>query len=230
MGMLSKRTPVLGHTTTLRVAYGSVKPSIIISSIACGTLAAKGATTISVTGVTQPIPANNWVLFYDSVTETEVVVKVTAAAASAASSLTVAPLEAAIPVGAIATYPPEIMDRTAADLTREGNSEDVQTLNTGGRKLSIVTGITESISAPGNWHHLNAGLKNCEQAFGEQKTVWVICEYDKPSAAYSRGEVILALATLPNCNRTSPSDNFMVADMEFNFSGVPDITPPALAV
>lgn len=224
----NKHIPFQGHKTTLRVAYGAIKPNIVISSIAAGALAAKGATSITVTGVTQAIAPGNYLLFRDAITETEVLVEVTAAVASAGTSITVSALEAAISSGSIAHYPPEILDRTAADFNSDGSTQTVVTLNTEGRELVVTTSISESISAPGNWHHWNPGLKICEKAFGLMEPVWVMLEYQPPTPNYSRGEIILGRAVVSSASRSSPADNFLVSDIELPLSGASQRFPAEL--
>jgi len=228
MGTPNKHIPYKGHKTTLRVAYGAIKPSTTISTITAGTLAAKGATSITVTGITQTIARGNYLLFRDPLTETEVIVEVTAVVASAGTSITVSALEAAISVGSIAQYPPELMDRTAADFSADGSTQTVVTLNTEGRELVVTTSISESISAPGNWHHWNPGLKICEKAFGLMESVWVMLEYEPPTPTHLRGEIILGKAAVSSGSRSSPADNFLVSDIELPFSGASQRFPAEL--
>lgn len=228
MGIKSSHKPYNGWKTTLRVAYGATKPDKVIANIATSAIAAKAAITIAVTGVTQPIPKGNYLLFRDA-NENEVVVKVTADVASAATSITVAPLDTAIAVAAAAQYPPEIFDREGADFKSTAATKDVTTLNTQGRKQVVTTEISESISAPGFWHWLNPGLKICQDAFNEMGFVWVMLEYEPPTPAYVRGEIIIGKAVLPEGSRNSPANDFVKADVNLDFTGASDRIPPELA-
>ena len=228
MGITSNHVPYKGHKTTLRVAYGNTKPNKIISNIATSALAAKAAVTLAVTGVTQPIPKGNYLLFRDA-NENEVVVKVTADVANAATSITIAPLEMAIAVASTGQYPPEIFDREGSDFKATAATKDVTTLNTAGRKQVVTTEISESISAPGFWHWLNPGLRICQDAFNLMDPVWVMLEYEPPNASYLRGEIILGKAVLPEGSRNSPANDFIKMDMNFDFTGASDRIPPELA-
>jgi len=207
---------------------GEIKPSTTIATVTVTTAAARLATSLAVSGITQQIDKGNWLLFR-AVNGKEIVVKLAETALSGATTLVVTPVESAIAVAAAAQFPPEIFDRSSVDYTASAATSDISTLNTGGFKQTVTTEISASIAAPGFLHHSNPGLKICHEAFFAQDTVWAMLEYEAPSVDYSRGRIILGKAVLADASVSSAAADFVTADVELTISGAVEDTPPLLA-
>jgi len=228
MGIITSHVPRQGWRSIIRVCLGETKPSTTIATVSITTAAARLATSLAVSGITQQIDKGNWLLFRTA-NGKEVVVKLTETALSGATSLTITPAESAIALAAAAQFPPEIFDRSSADYTASAATSDISTLNTGGFKQTVTTEISASIAAPGFLHHSNPGLKICHDAFSTQETVWAMLEYEAPTADYSRGRIILGKAVLADASISSAAADFVTADVELSISGSVEDTPPTLA-
>jgi len=227
MGTIASHVPRQGWRSIIRVCLGETKPSTTIATVAVTTVAARLATSLTVSGITQQIDKGNWLLFRTA-NGKEVVVKLTATALSGATELIIAPAESAIAATATAQFPPEIFDRSSADYTASAATSDISTLNTGGFKQTVATEISASIAAPGFLHHSNPGLKICHDAFSAMETVWAMLEYEPPSTDYTRGRIILGKAVLADASVSSAAADFVTADIELTISGAIEDTPPTL--
>ena len=147
-------------------------------------------------------------------------------AGSGNTRITVAALAAAIPSTSTAAFPSEVYDRSAVDLDRKFATKDVTTLNTDGEKQVKSTTKSSSLKAPGHWYWKNAGARICEAAAEARQSIWVTLEYEPPSEAYSKGEIISGKAIIVDLPKPSPADGFVGNDISFEFSGATTTTPP----
>lgn len=234
MGTLRTTQFLDGRNITIRCALASANPPTTPVTLEADTTVAggiaKGATSIPLaTSIGAPIAAKNWLLFIDSVTGAEALVRVTADAAASATALAVAATPAVIPDGARAVYPPEIYDRTNVDLERSPETEDTVTLNTGG-KASQVTGRTNTISCGGYESEINPGLRNFREAIVDTTLkLYASIEYPVPSNAYTRGRVVYGQVTPTGDSSSGPADGKITCDLSMQFVGDPLEVPPVVA-
>lgn len=209
--------PYIGHQTKISCAIAPIKP--VAQTVTVGaTEAAKAATSITVTALTEPVYKDNYLLFSDA-DGLEYLAKVTADAEDGATTLTVAALAEAIPAGATASWPPELLDRSAADVNRSYSSQEIMTLNTAGNRTIVTINSSKGVSAPGFYYYKNAGYKTATVAAENKVSVWVFVEYEPPSEAFSKGEMVIGKAVITERPTTSPADNFINGDLTFEFSG-----------
>lgn len=135
--------------------------------------AAQAATTITVDEtIATPLPANQFLQFYNLTTGQEYLARLTADVSSG-SDLTVKALGEAIPAGAITAFPNYLWDRTAADVDRSYAESVFATFNTGGDEDGVSTGSSKTIALPGQFYRKNAGYLTALWAAENGREVWV---------------------------------------------------------
>lgn len=234
MGQLRKaRQPFTGEKTSIYVALGKLPPAT--QTVTVGTAATKGGTSIAVTGITAVIEKGNWLQFIDPVTDIEYICKVSANVAADAVSIPVEALADAIPVGAIAQFPPEFYDVSESNLERSADTDQFYTYNSGGRvTLATNTNKTWSVSAFDSW--TNAGLRIVDDCFEAKKPFWLIRELEAPrdtkvdgTPVYTKGKITRGIAVCTSAATPSPADGKITADRSGEFSGAVEEIAPAVA-
>ncbi len=217
MGTTTNHQPYNGDKTIVSVGIGKIKPQP--QTLTIGAAVAKAATSITLdAALTVPVDAGNWLLFVDS-NGLEYLAKVTADADSGASTLTVKALDEAIPDTATAKFPSELYDRSAVNIARTYNNQEVFTLNTGGDRQAVATTSTKNATAPGFWYWHNPGYRTCKEAAESKKPVWLFVEYEPPSAAFAKGIIVSGKAIITSRPTDSPANGFLSGDLNFEFTG-----------
>lgn len=228
MGTLKKHPGIQGRKTIVRSALarrGDRSTVFEPEVITLGEAATKSATSLTISpGLVNPIAAGQWLMFTDA-TGKERLAKVTVNAEVGATSLTVAALPEAIADDSTAGFPVELFDRTAADLSQSFNLAEIATFNTGGSRDGVITGDSTDISLPGLYYAYNAALMTIRDAARGGSEIYLEVEYDKPSDAYSRGEVTYGYLLVTGYNQASPVDGFISADIDGALVSV-DTKPP----
>jgi hypothetical protein len=234
---LGHRTRVANHTPTrgletevtiARLATGNRSEPVEMLITTTG--AAKGATSLPVTGVIGPIAADQYLNFYDSAPGSEYICRVTAAAVSGATTLTVAALPEAIPTGCEGEYPPVLWDLTDASVDRSYNRQAQATFHTGGFEDGVVTGGAYTMTLPTVYFNKNAAAATLLVAGNAGAECYITRELNIPSTAYSKGRIIKGAAVVTAAPEDSAVDGFVSQNFTIAFQGQPidqDPTPTA---
>lgn len=182
--------------------------------------ATEGATSITVTGGPTKIEKGNYILFVDD-DELSYLAEVTAD--STGGTLTVKALPQAIPSGAVAMWPPEVLDRTDAEVSRSVDTTDTQTFNTGGTRLLTSTVGSYSLSLPGPFLFKNAGYLTAFKAAQEKVPLWFAVKHEPPDAEV--GEIVetpfVGKGYVTEFTTSAPADGFRGADLSVEITGEP---------
>jgi hypothetical protein len=216
MGTTVNHQPFSGDRTKMSVAIGKIKP--VTQEVTLTAQAAKGAASLNVSALTAPIDKGNWLHFVDN-NGLEFLARTKEDAVSTATTINVDELAEAITNGAKATFPTELFDRSAVDLTRQYNTKEIFTLNTGGNRQVVSISSNKSVSTPGFWYWHNGGLRICEQAAETKTPIWIFIEYEPPSSAFSKGIIVSGKAIITSLPKASPADNEVSGDVDFEFTG-----------
>jgi len=234
---LGHRTRVANHTptrgletevTVARLATGNREEPVEMKITTSG--ASKNAVSLPVTGVIGPIAADQYLNFYDSDTGVEYICKLTAAAVSGASTLTVAALPETIPADCEGEYPPVMWDLTDASIDRSYNRQAQATFHTGGFEDGVVTGGSYTMTLPTIYFNKNAAAATLLVAANAGAECYVTRELNIPSTAYSKGRITKGAAVVTAAPEASPVDGFVGQDFTIAFQGQPidqDPTPTA---
>lgn len=184
--------------------------------------AAKNATSITLTsGLLCAVPEGQYLSFRNTSTDQEYLLRVGATANSGANTLTVAALPEAIPAATQAKFPPEFVERTAADLTENLDLSETKTFNTGGFRDGIITGGSYDINLPGVFWEFCPVYNTLAEQAKEGREFWVAVEYDPPKENW-RGRVVDGVATFTSRSQNAPVDGFITADIQGGFMGKPN--------
>lgn len=226
----AKHAPTRGKDVDLRIAllapgervkpYGDGIEEITVSN--ASTAVAKGATSIPVTALTALVVkmAKGQVLrFENQTTGKEYLAYVDANADVGDTSITVKPLDEAIPDGAIAEFPAYVWDRTDSSTSKSYNFSGVTTYNTGDNEDGVTTGYTAEITLPGIDYHYNDGLKTALAAAASGQECWVAKVKPAPNDAFLRGEVREGPAVVTSDDEGSAADAFQSRDISMKWVG-----------
>lgn len=236
MGTLANRQPYSGGNTTVRVALGDSYPGYDKESnnlsdpinITLTADIAVAATTAAVSGVSEAIPKGTFLLFEHPTTGVQRMYQVAADVTVGSTSISIVAAKQPCEDTAVAKYPPEVWDRSAADLDVSTDTEDVNSLNTGRQGLSVATTTSRSISLPGYARHDNPGLAMLDASQRAGTPVWISIEYPKPEAT-GRGEVRIYKGVVTSSPKASPADGFLSQDFEIQVSGAEIVIPPTFS-
>lgn len=188
-GQLNVLQPTQGYDTELAVAVvqkGDIRPTPLTLT---ATAAAKGATTVSVSGgISYPIRKGNALLFLTENDEVRLA-KVNADSPTGTGSinLTVLGLEQAIPVGAVAKFPTPVELLQEAGIERTTEIQALTTFSHRGSQVKTPTTSNASMSLPMMYHHLNAGMHALEHAYAFKALIYFSRKLQSPGAAWSQG-------------------------------------------
>lgn len=185
---------------------------------ASATIAA-GQTNITLDlAITGPIQAGQYLLFRDA-DDQEYLCKVTETVDSG-TTLTVQPLKEPIPEGAIAEFPPEFTERTAADINRTYNRSTIATFNTGGFEDGPIVGGSVEVPLPGVYYEFcpvfNTILDNADSG----REFWVQVELPPPRDGW-RGRIVQGAVVFTGITQARPVDGFVSNDFTGSFQGFP---------
>lgn len=224
---IASHSPTQGketEVTVARLALGSrVEP---VEMLITTTGAAKGATSLPVSGVLGPIQIGQYLNFYKATDGTEFIAEVTAVAASGASTLTVAALPEAIPTGSQGEFPSTMWDLTDASVDRSYNRAAQATFHTGGFEDGVITGGSYTMTLPSVYYSKNAAAATLLKAANAGAECYLTRELNVPSAAYSKGRVIKGAAVVTAAPEASSVDGFVTADFTVAFQGQPTDSEP----
>lgn len=184
-------------------------------------VAAKAAITMTVTGApTTAIERGNVLLFVDS-DELAYLAEVTAN--STGGALTVRALAEAIPSGAKAMWPPELLDRTDAEISRTVDTTDTQTFNTGGNKLITTTVSSKSLSLPGPYMLKNGGYWTAFFAAEEKAALWFAIQHEAPDQELGtiKEAPFIAKGYVTDNTTSAAADGFRMGDLSVDITGAP---------
>jgi hypothetical protein len=206
---------------------GRVAPSDITVTVDTGGAAAAAAAipvTSDLTGDLEASATKPLYLTFVNADGTEVLATITAIAAT---ELTCLALPAAIEAAATATFPLQLLARTAANISSGSSDTTTTTFDTDGYADGLVTGLNYSVSIPGNFLTQDAGWLTCFSAQNEFDEVWLKVELPAPpSGNYTKGFIFEGAATVTT-NIDDPADGIITAPIDAVFRGKPTITPPA---
>lgn len=182
--------------------------------------ATEGATSLTVTGGPTTIEKGNVLLFVDA-DELTYVAEVTSD--STGGTLTVKALAEAIPANATAMWPPELLDRTDAEITRSVDTQDTQTFNTGGTRLLTATVGSFSLNLPGPFLLKNGGYLTAFKAGQEKVPLWFMIKHEPPDAEV--GEIteqpFIGKGYITEFTTSSAADGFRQGDLSVEITGDP---------
>lgn len=185
------------------------------------TAATKGAISLTVTGSpTAAIEKGNCLLFVDA-DELSYLAEITAD--SSGGTLIVKALAEAIPAGAKAAWPPELLDRTDAEITRTTDTTDTQTFNTGGEKLITTTTGTKSVNLPGPYMAKNAGYWTAFLAAEAKVPLWFMIEHSPPDQDTStiRETPFIGKGYITDHSTSAAADGYRQGDLSVDITGKP---------
>ena len=217
---IASHAPVQGKETELYVAVlprgKRIKP---VKSTLVATAAIKGATSITVSGLTTGTIEKGQYLMFKGTDGSEFLCQIDATTAPNATSITVVALPEAITVGAIAEFPVYIWDRKSADIDRAYKFSGVTTYNTGGAQDGIITQIDKKMPMPGLYYFKNAGYKTIKWCAENLREFWITRTMNAPTDAYLSGDNLEGPAVCTSLKETAPDEGFVNADMEVAFLG-----------
>lgn len=191
--------------------------------------ATKGATSVTVTGVTAPIQAGQALLFIDPTTDSQHLAIVSTTAAASATSLTVLALGEAIPAGAIAQYPPRAMLRSSADLSTESDTAEVDSFDHVNKDF-IPLGNSSEFSLEGMYTHYDPARHTAAFAQRNGLEVHWTRTFAPPNANYTKGEVQSGFGIVTSVEESSPNDEMVGNSVTIQVtSRLPDVLPTPIA-
>lgn len=205
----------LGRTTDIFVALlaPGVRTAPTQQALTIGTGGGTGTTLTVTETITANIQAGQYLLFTNTTTGAEYLVKV-ATNVSSGSSITIATAVAGgIPDGAKATFPAYLWDRSAADVERSYNRSTFATFNTGGDEDGVITGASRTFTCPGIFYGKNDGYFTALYAAENGREVWV--------QRITGDTIIEGPAVVTAAPSASPVDGNVSADLTFAFQGKP---------
>lgn len=216
---IATHPPVEGKGVELYVAVlpKGKRKKPVASNLVAGA-AAKGATSVTITGLVGAVEKGQYLLF-STADGDEFICQVATTSAPAATALTVIALPEAIPAGATAQFPTYVWDRKGADLNRSYKFSGVTTFNTGGAQDGIVTGVEKTLSLPGLYYVKNAGYRTIKWCSENDREFWFVREMPAPSAEYISGDRIEGAAICTGIKEGAPDEGFVSADIEITMLG-----------
>ncbi|TAG98726.1 MAG: hypothetical protein EAZ18_00170 [Oscillatoriales cyanobacterium] len=212
-----------GWKTSVYCWKQKTKPALPFAPVqlVLSSAAAKLATTMTVTGApTGTIEKGNVLLFVDA-DELAYLAEVTAD--STGGSLTVRALAEAIPSGAKAMWPPELLDRTDAEISRTVDTTDTQTFNTGGNKLITPTTGSKSLSLPGPYMLKNGGYWTAFFAAEAKTPLWFAVQHEAPDQDLGaiKESPFIGKGYVTDNTTSAAADGFRQGDISVDITGSP---------
>lgn len=208
--------PTLGRLTDIFVALlpRGVRTAPIQQTLTIGTGGGTGTTlTVTETLVANNIMAGQYLLFTNTTTGAEYLVKVAANVAAGTSVTIATAVSGGIPDGCKATFPAYLWDRSAADVDRSYNRATFSTFNTGGDEDGLITGAARTFTTPGMYYGKNDGYFTALHAAENGLEVWV--------QRITGDTIIEGAAVVTAAPSASPVDGMVSADLTFAFQGKP---------
>jgi hypothetical protein len=206
--------PTKGRLTDVWVALlGENRTKPTQQDLTIGTSGGAGTTLTVTETIASTIKAGQYILFTNTTTGEEYMVKV-AADVSSGSEIPIAKAVAGdIPDGAVGTFPAYLWDRSAASIDRSYTRSTFATFNTGGDEDGSITGAARTFTCPGLYYPKNAGYFTALHAAEEGLEVWVQCTFGE---SVMEGAAVVTAAPVG-----SPVGGDVTADLTFAFQGKP---------
>lgn len=212
-----------GWKTSVHCWFSKTKPALPFAPVQLilSAAAIKNAITMTVTGApTGAIQKGNVLLFVDN-DELAYLAEVTTD--STGGALSVRALAEAIPSGAKATWPPELLDRTDAEISRTVDTTDTQTFNTGGNKLITTTTGSKSLSLPGPYMLKNGGYWTAFFAAEAKTPLWFAVQHEAPDqdSGVIRESPFIGKGYVTDNTTSAAADGFRQGDISVDITGSP---------
>jgi hypothetical protein len=191
---------------------------VIVATAGNTTAIAKGATSITILkGLEGAIQKGQFMQALDK-DGTEYLLQLTANAAVAATSLSVAALDEAIPAGSQIGYPVEFFDRTTADSNETAATAEFTTFNSGGKTDGVVTSTATEGSLGGNFFERCPGASTAEYASENGLEVWLKFLDPEYRDGWSR-RTQEGAAVITSRNKARPVEGFVSNELSYKFYG-----------
>lgn len=191
---------------------------VIVATAGNTTAIAKGATSITILkGLEGAIQKGQFMQAVDK-DGTEYLIELTATAAVAATSLSVAALDEGIPAGSQIGYPVEFFDRTSADSNETGNTAEFTTFNSGGKTDGVVTSTANEGTLGGNFFERCPGYRTAEYASSLGLEIWMKI-IDPPYRDGWTRRIEEGAAVITSRNKARPVDGFISNELSYKFYG-----------
>jgi predicted secreted protein len=188
-------------------------------TVEVGTLAAKGATAIPVTALTEKMYRGQALAFVDA-DGLETLAILSADAAVGATSLTVYALPEAIAAAATAQFPAKLSERSSVNFSASANTAETQTGDSGGEVRMIVSGFgARTITTDGVFVYKNAGYETARNCFLERLRVFARVVYPAPSPAYTKGLQRYGYFVVNSMGNDASADAQITAPVELTSDG-----------
>jgi len=191
-----------GTTTVLNLTVGTVTGA--------GVGAAALATSITLPfGLLSPIESGQFIQFVDTA-GTEYLAELSSTAALNSVTLSVVALDEAIPVNAVALYPPEFTDRQNFDLKDDFTSAGFATFNTGGHEDAAIVGSSVDLSLDGLYFPFCPVYRTLTNFSAAGREFYFRAEDESARAGYT-GEVVEMVAAITSREKPLSVDGFVSA-------------------
>lgn len=208
----------LATFTLANTGTTTVGDIVIVATAGNTTAIAKGATSITILkGLEGAIQKGQYMQAVDN-DGTEYLLQLTATAAVAATSLSVAALDESIPAGSQIGYPVEFFDRTSADSNETGNTAEFTTFNSGGKTDGVVTSTANEGTLGGNFFERCPGASTAQYASSLGLEVWLKLIDPEYRSGWSR-RTEEGAAVITSRNKARPVDGFITNELSYKFYG-----------
>lgn len=210
---------VRGTTFTATQTSPNTNADMTVSAVTGAATAAKLATTIALLAVTTVEMQVGQSLLAEDINGFQFLATLNAIAPVGSTSLTVKPLDEAIPAGSSIEFPVYVFDLKDSGISRSYNLAAAVDYNTGSDRDGVITGGEKNISLPGNFAYKNAG--GLTLSYAGDLGIEVILErrFDPPSSAFLSGEITWGAGVVTGDNDTASNEGFVERNREFAFLG-----------
>jgi hypothetical protein len=202
-----------------QVGVPSITADFVPSNITA-TTAAAGATTLTVSALPNKILKGTVLQFIDP-NDISYIAKVSSDTNASGTSLPVTALMEAIPTGAIATWPIEIMDRTDLTINESMTTQDLQTFNSSCTKMIVAMTGEWSVEIPGPLVLRNAGYFTATYFGRIGQPMWFLFALEQ--ASQDQGKITplyyYGQGYVTQFNKENPADNFRNANLTISGTG-----------
>lgn len=206
--------------------------------------AAQGATDMTLAATLSDMYANNFLKFVDATSGTDTTVKLlndlalgaTATGANSVRGLNpnATGIDAAVPAGAIAEFPPRLGGRTSASVTQAGNTVGNLVFEDGLFMAKNLTSIDTSVSLQGNFLESDPGMWTAYDAFTNAEDVaatnlfLIITLRAQKSATYTKGSQWAMEVIVNNAEMGIETEGIKSFNLSAEATGVARLVGPSL--
>lgn len=200
-------------------------------TLTLGSGAAKGATSLSISGVsadTTKIYKGQYLLFEDP--DERLFIAQANADYTGGSSLTVVALPEAIPNASAAAFPVPFKLRTSADVDVSTDANEVDTFDHSINGDATPGKTSFEFKTDGEYSAFDPGYNTCVYAQRNATEVYVWRRLAAPSPAFAKGKVTSGAAIVTSRSEPNPNDGNVGASVSCRFVGdVEEDDPVAIA-